>query len=148
MTLGERLRAQRKKKGMSLRDLSVASGVSTGHLCFIEKGKTPRPSAECLRDVAAALGISVDILMGSLARSADLTPAERKLLKRFRALDDDRKRDLMMICLLFAEEQGNAVEVKMRGGFAPSDLRSASRESRRLEELKEATAGSSEEVKW
>lgn len=32
--------------------------------------------------------------------------------------------------------------------FSPSDLRSASRESRRLEELKEATAGSSEEVKW
>ena len=62
---------------------------------------------ECLRNVAAALNVSVDILMGSLARSADLTPAERKLLKRFRALDDARKRDILRICEMFAEETEN-----------------------------------------
>jgi transcriptional regulator with XRE-family HTH domain len=60
--LGQLIRAARRAKGWSLRDLDRAAGVASNYLWSIEKpGKTVRrPGAEVLGKLADALELSLD----------------------------------------------------------------------------------------
>lgn len=64
MTFGERVLLVRRRKGLTLRGLSEACGISESLLCRYEHGKTEPTlfSAVC---VANALGVSLDYLTGS-----------------------------------------------------------------------------------
>ena len=55
--LGTILRQQRMLAAMSLKDLSVASGISVSHLYRIEKGER-FPSAHTLSKLAVPLGLN------------------------------------------------------------------------------------------
>ena len=55
VNLGEMLRQQRLVISLTLHELAVASGVSSSHLCRIEKGER-FPSASVLRRIAEPLG--------------------------------------------------------------------------------------------
>ena len=56
--LGEDLRALRKAQGLTLNDLSAASGRSVSFLSKVERGLA-RPSVTSLQEVAEALGVPV-----------------------------------------------------------------------------------------
>ncbi len=58
-TVGERLREARQQRGVSLRGLARAIGVSASLLSQIETGKS-QPSVSTLYAVTSALGISVE----------------------------------------------------------------------------------------
>lgn len=62
-TLGARVRAQRARQGVSLRDLAAATGISASHLSAIERDLT-HPSVDVLQKTAAALETSVVALLG------------------------------------------------------------------------------------
>jgi transcriptional regulator with XRE-family HTH domain len=62
--LGERLRAQRLRRGLSLRGLADRLGVSASLLSRIETGKA-RPSLTTLYGLTAELGLSLDELLGA-----------------------------------------------------------------------------------
>jgi transcriptional regulator with XRE-family HTH domain len=61
--LGERLRAAREARGLTLDQLSVSVGVSKAHLSRLESGDR-QPSVGILVEVAAALGTRVSVLLG------------------------------------------------------------------------------------
>src|SRR6059058_3332426 len=54
--IGQRLRAARRARGLTQRDLQT-SGVTFGYICRIERG-TRAPSVEVIRRLAEALGVS------------------------------------------------------------------------------------------
>lgn len=56
--VGVRLRRLREERGMSMRALAVASGLSANALSMIERGKTS-PSVNTLNKLAHALGIPI-----------------------------------------------------------------------------------------
>lgn len=60
--LGSRLRAARESKGMSLRALAAAIGVSPSLISQVETGKT-KPSVSTLYTIVSQLGISTDSLL-------------------------------------------------------------------------------------
>lgn len=60
-TLGADLRALRKARGLTLADLAATLGRSVGWLSQVERDKSD-PSISDLRDLAAALGVSVSML--------------------------------------------------------------------------------------
>jgi transcriptional regulator with XRE-family HTH domain len=60
--LGERVRQLRKARGLTLKDLGVAAGLSHGFLSQVERDRA-RPSMSTLGDIAAALGISAAALV-------------------------------------------------------------------------------------
>ena len=63
-SIGDKIRAMRKEKGISLAELAQQSRVSKAYLSQLENGESARPSAEVLYNIAVALGTSIGVLMG------------------------------------------------------------------------------------
>ncbi|HEY3685346.1 MAG TPA: XRE family transcriptional regulator [Streptosporangiaceae bacterium] len=62
--IAPRLRAARKKKGVSLADLERATGISTSTLSRLESARR-KPSLELLLPITAALGIPLDEIVAA-----------------------------------------------------------------------------------
>jgi transcriptional regulator with XRE-family HTH domain len=78
--LGDRLRAAREERGLTLDQLSAATGVSKAHLSRLESGER-QPSVGILVELAAALGTRVSTLLGEDADGVPLamfTPDSRR----------------------------------------------------------------------
>jgi transcriptional regulator with XRE-family HTH domain len=69
--LGDRLRAAREGRGLTLEQLSASVGVSKAHLSRLESGDR-QPSVGILVEVAAALGTRVSVLLGEDGTGAPL----------------------------------------------------------------------------
>lgn len=67
--LGARLREARMKRGLSLRSVAQALGVSASLISQVEIGKT-QPSVSTLYALASHLGVSLDELLGIAAPAA------------------------------------------------------------------------------
>lgn len=59
------LKQVRKSKGLTLRELSEATGVSETNLSFIERGKT-KPTATTIKKIAGVLGLTYEELFDML----------------------------------------------------------------------------------
>ena len=63
VALADRLKALRKARGWTQHDLSRASGLTRSHISRLERGDIQLPSSERLRQLAVALGTSLDDLL-------------------------------------------------------------------------------------
>jgi transcriptional regulator with XRE-family HTH domain len=96
--LGEFIRQQRRLADLSLRNLARLSGVSDSYLSQLERGLY-RPSADVLRSLAVALGISPETLYTySGLLEADNRPSAVSVEESIRL--DDRLRDSQKQALL------------------------------------------------
>jgi transcriptional regulator with XRE-family HTH domain len=62
--LGKRVRKVRRAQDLTQRDLEKLSGIHVVTISRIESGEASRPSAETVRDLAKALQVSADYLLG------------------------------------------------------------------------------------
>lgn len=69
-TVGQRVRQERQKRGMSRRMLAESSGVSERYLAELERG-AGNASLLLLRQVAAALSVRIEDLASEPAQQAD-----------------------------------------------------------------------------
>jgi transcriptional regulator with XRE-family HTH domain len=76
--IGRKIRTERKRRRLSLEDLSDASGVSTGLISTLERGKA-NPSFSTLVALARALGITLAWLLGD---GEQTSPVVRKAERR------------------------------------------------------------------
>ncbi|MGJ3507921.1 helix-turn-helix domain-containing protein [Enemella sp. A6] len=76
---GDRLRALRKSRGLSLRDLAGLTGLSSTMLSQIERGVTD-PSLKSLRQIARVFGQSVATLFDDATGVQVSRPGERSTL--------------------------------------------------------------------
>jgi transcriptional regulator with XRE-family HTH domain len=75
MPLGQYLRLEREREGLSIRDLAERTGRDRGHISRIESGATPHPGLEVLYDFAVALDLSYRDLV---RRSGQKLPPETR----------------------------------------------------------------------
>jgi transcriptional regulator with XRE-family HTH domain len=75
--IGHDIRALRKSRGLTLRELSAAAGRSVGWLSEVERGQAT-PSVEDIAALARRLGVTISFFF----RHSDQTPDERGLLTR------------------------------------------------------------------
>lgn len=61
--IGERIQGLRKKKGLSLTQLSENAGVAKSYLSTIERGIQTNPSIQFLEKVGIILGVSVEQIL-------------------------------------------------------------------------------------
>ena len=73
MSLGERIKALREKRGMNQKQLAEASRITQATISRIEKGKVNQLKSEALKRLADALGSTVDYLVN---RTDQLTPED------------------------------------------------------------------------
>lgn len=69
-TMGDRIRALRRGRRLSLDRLAKAAGCSKSYLWGLETEVSPRPSANKLSGIAAVLGVTIDHLVHGRLRPA------------------------------------------------------------------------------
>jgi len=89
----ERLRELRRQKDLSQSDLGERVGVHFTHISRYERGLS-RPSADTLKRLADALGVSGDYLLeGATDEAAKARFEDRELLRRFQEVQELPERD-------------------------------------------------------
>lgn len=72
-TIGETLRAERKERGLTLKQVSEGGHISVSYLAEIERGEKD-PSSRVLESVARGLGVEVGDLLVRIAFSLEPAP--------------------------------------------------------------------------
>jgi transcriptional regulator with XRE-family HTH domain len=89
-TLGQRIRALRTGKGLTLDLLAERSGSSKSYIWELENKNPPRPSAEKLASIAKALETTTDYLM-AIDTETEASAADRAFFRKYQSLDDQTK---------------------------------------------------------
>lgn len=120
MTLGEKITAARKAKGMTLDDLGSAIGMSRANLSVIENDGTKNgPDARTLIKIAESLGC-IEILI----HHCDLCPIRQHImLKQYPDLNNIRT-DPAVIAARLAKEmtEGAAAATRLMERFSDKDF--------------------------
>ncbi|HXG30522.1 MAG TPA: helix-turn-helix transcriptional regulator [Thermodesulfobacteriota bacterium] len=127
MRFGDYLKNKRKQKNITQEDLARALGVSSVFIHQLETGKVDAPSMERCQQIAEVLGVPIDELW-NVARKERLkrfmeregiyeedrevlTEVERMLIKLYRSLDEDMRRDFGgMIYMLLRRSQDEGIQ--------------------------------------
>jgi len=89
----ERLRELRRQKDLSQSDLGERVGLHFTHISRYERGLS-RPTADTLKRLADALGVSGDYLLeGATDEAAKARFEDRELLRRFQEVQELPERD-------------------------------------------------------
>ena len=100
--VGQNIRTQRERAGLSLAQLSKATGISKAHLVRLETKPEANPSLELLRRIAEALEVTIADLIGGpkltySSATDEEVPASLKAFADDARLDDDEVRTLASI---------------------------------------------------
>ena len=127
MRFGDYLKNRRKQKNITQEDLPRALGVSSVFVHQLETGKVDAPSMDRCQKIADVLGVPLNELW-NVARKERLkrfmeregiyegdtevlTEVERMLIKLYRSLDEDLRRDFGgMIYMLLRRSQNEGVQ--------------------------------------
>ncbi len=127
MRFGDYLKNKRKQKSITQEDLARALSVSSVFVHQLETGKVDAPSMDRCQQIADVLGVQIDELW-NVARKERLkrfmeregiyeddrevlTEVERMLIKLYRTLDEDMRRDFGgMIYMLLRRSQNEGVQ--------------------------------------
>lgn len=90
VTLAQRLKELRRKKGDSLHGLADAVGVSKTHVWQLETGKSKNPSMDLLGKLARYFSIPLAQLVGE---DPEATEEDQELVAMYRDLKDLTPRD-------------------------------------------------------
>lgn len=122
VTIGRRIKERRKELHLTLADIKVKTGISTGNLSDIENGNR-LPASPTLVQLADALQCSTDwILMHDIPKSenskySDL--GELEVLDMYRQLSEDDKEEIYMILSLKVKRNKIKKEQGLKSTFSP-----------------------------
>lgn len=127
MRFGDYLKNKRRQRNITQEDLARALGVSSVFIHQLETGKVDAPSLERCNQIADILEVTIDELRNvakkeRLRRFMEregiteddfevLTEGERTLIKLYRSLDEDSRRDFGgMVYMLLRHSQDEGVQ--------------------------------------
>ena len=87
-TLGERIKALRKKRELTLDQLAELTGSSKSYIWELENKAPPRPSADKLSKIAEKLGVTISYLIGE---QAEEDASDANFYRNFQKLDPEKK---------------------------------------------------------
>lgn len=89
--LGDKIRTLRKEKGFTLDKLAELSESSKSYIWELENKNPPRPSADKVAKIAAALGVTADYLIDQ-SQSVHVEDAtDNAFFREYRKLDPSTK---------------------------------------------------------
>jgi len=87
-SFAERLTVLRRNRGLTQGELGARIGVSKRVIAHYETGQSDRPAAPLVVELANALDVSLEELLGHRAPSANVDPRTARLMKRLRRVAD------------------------------------------------------------
>lgn len=126
--VGDDIRALRKSRGLTLKDLAGAVGRSVGWLSQIERGQTT-PSVQDLGQIAEQFGVNISFFF----RSASRNPEERGLVLRAADQTPIGSSDSGLTEALLSPTLSGSFEM-IRSTFAPGAASSGHRQPRATED--------------
>lgn len=104
--LGEKIRRLRQKQGFTLEKLAELSGSSKSYVWELENKNPPRPSADKVAKIAAALKVTTDFLLDDSGVSQEADAQDKAFFNRYREMDPDTKEKIRTIVELW-EKKGS-----------------------------------------
>lgn len=98
--LGEKIRLLRKQNKLTLDQMAATTESSKSYLWELEQCRIPRPSAEKLQRIAAALGVTASFLVDDETDTPSDDSLDQAFFRKYRKLSPDTKkkvRDLIDI---------------------------------------------------
>ena len=90
-TLGDKIRRLRKRKGFTLEKLGELTDSSKSYIWELENKNPPRPSADKIAKIAAALGVTADFLVDERESEPEASVVDDAFFRKYRNLDADTK---------------------------------------------------------
>ena len=95
--LGQRLRQQRKRRGLTIEQLAEMIGLSKNYVSLIERGQK-LPSMATLIKIVNSLHISADVLLCDEVESVSCV-VDEELDQRIRALEPHQRKAVFLLSL-------------------------------------------------
>lgn len=92
--IGEKIRAQRKLKKLTLDQLAEKTGSSKSYIWELENRPVVRPSAEKIARLADVFGVTVEFLLDDEKRDPSSADADQVFFRRVSQLDANKRAQL------------------------------------------------------
>ena len=101
-TLGEKIRRLRKEKGYTLDQLGALTNSSKSYIWELENKNPPRPSADKIAKIAAALGVTSDYLVDTSESAPGPDVIDEAFFRKYRSMDPATKEKIRQIVELWS----------------------------------------------
>lgn len=105
MKFGDRIKALRTERGLTLDQLAQATGSSKSYIWELENKNPPRPSAEKLSAIASALGVTVDYLLGADEQTLD-TAEDTAFFRQYSRMPEETRRQIREMARILDTKKG------------------------------------------
>lgn len=95
--LGDKLRALRKKKGLSLEQLATLTESSKSYMWELENRDAPNPSAEKMSRIAAALEVTSEFLLSTSESTPDADVTDQAFFRKYQSMPEGTKKQIRKI---------------------------------------------------
>ncbi|GAO52950.1 helix-turn-helix domain-containing protein [Novosphingobium sp. MD-1] len=103
--LGDRIRALRKERGLTLDQLAEQSGSSKSYIWELENKNPPRPSAEKLIKIADKLGTTIEFLLEGDASQSPDAAADAHFYRNYQKMDPVVKAKIRRMVELWGDDE-------------------------------------------
>ena len=103
--LGEKIRDLRKQKGYTLEKLAELTESSKSYIWELENKNPPRPSADKIGKIAAALGVTGDYLVDTTAGLQVADAVDEAFYRRYRQMNSETKEKFRRMVELWDDDK-------------------------------------------
>ena len=104
-SLGEKIRTLRKAKGFTLERLAELTESSKSYIWELENKNPPRPSAEKVARIAAALNVTADYLVDPSASINVADATDEAFYRKYRRMDPSTKDKIRRMVDLWDDDE-------------------------------------------
>ena len=102
--LGDKIRALRKQKKLSLEQLAELTESSKSYIWELENKNPPRPSAEKLTKIAEKLDTTIEFLLDESEGVSQEEAADAQFYRQYRKMDSTTKDKIRQMVKLWGED--------------------------------------------
>ena len=95
--LGDKIRALRKQKKLSLEQLAELTDSSKSYIWELENKDAPNPSADKISKLAAALDVTTEFLLSHTSASPDAEVVDEAFFRKYKAMPESTKKQIRKI---------------------------------------------------
>jgi transcriptional regulator with XRE-family HTH domain len=103
--LGEKIRKLRKEKGFTLEKLAELTESSKSYIWELENKNPPRPSADKVARIAAALGVTTDYLVDTTALLEVADATDEAFFRKYRRMAPTTKDKIRRMVELWGDDE-------------------------------------------